>query len=92
MKKTVFLLVLGCLVLSLAGVPLTPAKEVPRMSKEQLREKMGGADVTVTDVRTGKDWKASELKIKGAVRRDPGKVAQWASLMDKVKSYVLYCA
>ena len=86
----IFLLVLS--VVFLAGVPVAASEDVPGMTKEQLQEKMGDPNLVVMDVRTGKDWKTSEVKIKGAMRQDPKKVEEWAPRLDKGKLYVLYCA
>ena len=41
---------------------------VAKMTKEELRAKLGSPDVVIVDMRLGKDWKASEEKIKGAMR------------------------
>lgn len=49
------------------------AEEVSRMAKEELRAMLGNPDVVIIDVRTGRDWKANQLKIKGAVREEPRK-------------------
>ncbi len=68
------------------------ASEVPRMTKEELKAMLGNPDVVIVDVRLGKDWKASESKIKGAVREEPKKAKSWAGKYDKDKTYVLYCA
>ena len=68
------------------------ADEVSRMTKEELRAMLGNPDVVIIDVRTGKDWKASQSKIKGAVREEPKKAKAWADNYDKDKTYVLYCA
>lgn len=68
------------------------ASEVPRMTKEQLEAMLGNPDVVIIDVRAGRDWKASESKIKGAVREEPKKAKSWAGKYDKGKTYVLYCA
>lgn len=68
------------------------AGEVPRMTKEQLKAMLGNPDVVIVDVRLGKDWKASESKIKGAARKEPKKAKSWAGKYDKDKTYVLYCA
>ena len=38
---------------------------VAKMTKEELRAKLDSPDVVIVDVRLGKDWKASEEKIKG---------------------------
>ncbi len=68
------------------------ADEVPRMTKEELRAMLGNPDVVIIDVRTGNDWKASQSKIKGAVREEPRQAKSWADKYDKDKTYVLYCA
>ena len=66
--------------------------EVPRMSKEDLNAKLDDPDVVILDVRTGSDWKASEFKIKGAIRVSAKNVDSWASKYAKDKTLVLYCA
>lgn len=91
-KTAVLLLLLGCSVAFVAEVPTALAEDVPRMTKEQLAEKMGDANLVVIDVRTDKDWKGSEAKIKGAMRQDPKDVKEWAARLDQGKRYVLYCA
>jgi hypothetical protein len=68
------------------------AGEVPRMTKDELKAMLGNPDVVIIDVRTGKDWKASESKIKTAVREEPKKANSWAGRYDKNKTYILYCA
>ena len=68
------------------------ADEVPRMSKEELRAMLGNPDLVIIDVRSGKDWEASQSKIKGAVREEPRQAKSWADKYDKNKTYVLYCA
>jgi len=37
---------------------------VATMTKEELRAKLDSPDVVIVDMRLGKDWKASEEKIK----------------------------
>jgi len=68
------------------------AADVPKMTKEDLKAQLGKPDVIIIDVRIGKDWKASELKIKGAIREDPQKVDSWAQKYAKDKNLVFYCA
>ena len=68
------------------------AEEVSRMPKEELRAMLDNPDVVIIDVRTGKDWKNSQSKIKGAIREKPKKAKSWADKYDKDKTYVLYCA
>ena len=73
---------------------LAIAAEVPRMTKEELKAKIGNPDhnLIIVDVRTGNDWKGSEFKIKGAVREKAAKVSSWAEKYSKDKTLVLYCA
>ena len=70
----------------------TVASEIPRMTKEQLKAKLGSPNLVVVDVRTGKDWKASEVKIKGAVRGEVDKIESWAKNYSKDSTLVIYCA
>jgi hypothetical protein len=44
------------------------------------------------DMRLGKDWKASEEKIKGAMRVEPAEVESVAARYPKDTTLVLYCA
>ena len=80
-----------CVVL---GVFLTLvfAADPPRLSKEELRAMLGNSDLVIIDDRTGADWSASEFKIKGAVREDPGKAEAWMDKYPKDKTIVIYCA
>jgi rhodanese-related sulfurtransferase len=80
------------LVFTAGFIGAAAAKDVPRMTKEDLKGKLGDSNIVIIDVRTGSDWKASDVKIKGAVRKKAGKVSKWASDYDKNKTIVLYCA
>jgi hypothetical protein len=68
------------------------ANDVPRMTKEELKGHLGDPTVIILDVRTEKDWKASDLRIKGAIWEDPAKVDTWLDKYVKDKTFVLYCA
>ena len=68
------------------------AATVPKMTKEELRAMLDNPDVIVLDVRVGRDWKASEYKIEGAVRVEHSEVKSWASRYGKDKTFVIYCA
>ena len=70
----------------------TMAAEVSRMTKEELKSKLDTPEAVIIDVRVGRDWKASELKIKGAVRGDPQDLESWAKKYSKDKTLVFYCA
>ncbi|GBC61287.1 hypothetical protein DENIS_2247 [Desulfonema ishimotonii] len=68
------------------------AGEVAKMTKEELRNKLGRSDLVVMDVRTGKSWNNSEFKIRSARRESPDQVGTWAAGYPKDKVIVLYCA
>lgn len=87
----VFCLVIG-LVLSGLIASMALAGDVPRMSKENLKSRLGSPDVVVLDVRAEGDWRPSDKKIKGAVREDPTDVESWIKDHPKDKTIVLYCA
>jgi predicted sulfurtransferase len=82
--------VLCCIILGYVGGAF--ANTVPTMTKEELNTKLDSPDVVIIDVRVGKDWKASELKIKNAVREDPKNVDAWLNKYAKDKTIILYCA
>ena len=65
---------------------------VAKMTKEELRAKLGSPGVVIVDMRLGKDWKASEEKIKGAIRVEPEAVESLAAKYPKDTTLVLYCA
>ena len=66
--------------------------QVEKMSKEELKGMLGSKELVVIDVRVGKDWDASEIKIKGAVREDPKNLDSWAAKYPKDMTLVFYCA
>jgi len=68
------------------------ADAVPRMNVDELKSRLGAADILVLDVRSGRDWNAADTKITGAVRVIPGEVSQWSADLPKGKTIVLYCA
>lgn len=84
----------GALSLAIVGGLIGPAiaAEVPTITKEELRAKLGDPSVVVVDVRQPSHWRASDVKIKGAVRENPGDTADWAGKYPKHKTLVLYCA
>lgn len=82
----VVLLVLLPLIHSLAQT------EVKKVAKETLKAWLGQPDLVIIDLRIPMDWIASDKKIKGAVYRDPIKVAGWGKHLPKDKKIVLYCA
>jgi hypothetical protein len=71
-------------------LPASEAKDIPRMTKEELKPMLGSPDVVVVDVRTASEWDGSDLKVKGAIREDPKKVNSWADKYPKDKTLVFY--
>lgn len=82
------LLAMGCA----ASGKTSVTGEAPRMTKEQLKAKLGDPGLAILDVRAGRDWNAGVEKIPGAVREDPGAFDKWAAKYPKEKTLVLYCA
>jgi len=74
----------------LAMVVPAMSQEVPRISKEDLKEMLGKAEVVIMDVRAVSDWNASTFKIKGSVREEPDKVDSWFEKYPKDKTLVFY--
>jgi 3-mercaptopyruvate sulfurtransferase SseA len=69
---------------------LGPA-DVPRISIEQLKAKLGDPDVAIIDVRSAHDWEDSDIMIKGAVREDPHQLDSWTKKYPQDKMTILYC-
>ncbi len=74
------------------GVSLAAAKDVPRMSADELKGLLGNPEVVIIDVRIDRDWENSTQKIKGALREDPQNIDSWAPKYAPQKTIVLYCA
>jgi rhodanese-related sulfurtransferase len=67
-------------------------KDVPRITKEELKAMMDNPNVVIIDVRYEKHWKGSDRMIKGAIRENYDDVKSWADKYGKDKTLVLYCA
>ncbi len=92
MKKKLLMFVVVWLILALAVIFAGSAKaqEAPRISKKEVMKMLDNPDVLIVDVRIGRDWKSSEFKIKGAIRRDP---FSWSAPdYPKDKTILFYCA
>ena len=74
------------------GDILISAKDIPRMSVDQLKSRLNDPSLILIDVRSPGDWNTSSIKIKGAFREAPDKENEWAPKYDKDKTIVLYCA
>ena len=69
-----------------------PAKEAPRIAKEEVKKLMGKADVVILDARTGASWSGSDKMIKDAIRVEPDNVDSWAGKFSKTKKIIVYCS
>jgi hypothetical protein len=74
------------------GISLVFPADVPRMTKDELQALLGNPDLILLDVRSGSDWKDSDLKIQGAIREEPEQIKSWSEKYSKEKIVVLYCA
>ncbi len=66
------------------------ASDISIISVNQLNLILGNPEITVIDVRTSKDWRSSNMKIKGAVRKAPQNYESWVGDLPKDKTLVLY--
>jgi rhodanese-related sulfurtransferase len=92
MKRTLTIVLLGVFIASVGCTKLDSSKDVPRITGEELKAKLGSPDLVLIDVRTGSDWEKSDVKITGALRMDPENVDTWVGTLSKDKEVVLYCA
>jgi hypothetical protein len=68
--RMVAALILSLMLVGWSGLPALADKEVPRMSIDELKGILDSKDLILLDVRAGKDWSSSELKIVGTPSRN----------------------
>jgi hypothetical protein len=97
--KTIVLTVAGLVLALLVAGPSfvtgaadskIPFPEVPRITKEQLRDLLGKPDLVIIDARPIEQWKYSDQMIPGTVYEDPTTIPSWAHKYDKNKKIVVY--
>jgi hypothetical protein len=91
-KKSVLVVFVIIFFVAGAFATLVRSADAPRMTKDELMAMLGNPDLIIIDVRYGKDWTESDVKIKGAVREDPEAFDSWAKKYPKDKTLVFYCA
>jgi hypothetical protein len=64
----------------------------PKVTKEQIKDLVGKPDFYLLDVRPNEQWRATEVKLPGAVHEDPEDVEGWAEKYPKSARIVTYCA
>jgi rhodanese-related sulfurtransferase len=87
MRKVVLLMLAVFIIASCAT-----GKGAPRIAKDDVKAKIGAADVVLLDVRSDADWDKSTEKIAGAKRVDPKNIDSWIGTLPKDKDIILYCA
>jgi rhodanese-related sulfurtransferase len=65
---------------------------IPRITKEETKAMLGSPELIVIDVRQGADWAGSNLKIRGAVRKDSQNLSRWMNSYTPDKTLVFYCS
>lgn len=83
--------------LFLAVVSAVPAGALaagapPRITKEELKARLGDSTVSIIDARSASEWSGGDAKIPGAVRGDPNDVGSWAKDYPRDRTLVIYCA
>ena len=74
-----------------SGAAIAADDDVPRITREELKAKLGDPAVTVIDVRYKANWNKSGQKIAGAVREDPNEISSWVGKYQKDQMLVFYC-
>lgn len=92
LKQWVMRVVLLAAMAALGAGMATAAEQAPRIGKDDVKTRLGAAEMSIIDVRAATDWSESKMKIKGAVREDPRNVDKWASRYPKDRTLILYCA
>jgi hypothetical protein len=85
-------LVAVLLLIALAGYSAPPSsvEQVPRLTKEAVREMLGKPDVVIVDIRYIKQYEQSDKKLPGAVFVQPENFDEFVKNHPKDKTYVLY--
>ncbi len=87
---TFLVAVTGSSLVSGAGEEDVPFPEVPRITKEELKDLLGKPDVVLLDCRPDEQWRTAEQKLPGAIHENPLDVASWASKYSKESKIIIY--
>jgi hypothetical protein len=80
----------GSSLVSGAGQENVPFPEMPRITKEELKELLGKPDVVLLDCRPEEQWTTAEQKLPGAIHENPLEVPSWASKYSKNAKIIIY--
>ena len=96
MKRFLLAIMAMAISLGLVGLSATPliaediAANAPKITKEELKSKLGDPDLIILDVLVQDQWETVDQKLPGAVHENPEEVDSWANKYKKDKTYVLY--
>lgn len=77
---------------SAEGLLLETADDVPRVTPQELSERLSSAHPPlVLDVRTRSAYQAEPAQIPGSVRVLPDRILEWAAEQPRDESFVVYC-
>jgi rhodanese-related sulfurtransferase len=85
-------LILLAFLVSFGLASQSAAADAQRITKDGLKAMLDDPGLLIIDVRTEKEWKKADSKIKGAVWEDADEVKTWASKYPRDKSIALYCS
>ncbi len=84
-------LTMAALLWLVPGPAIAADDDAPRITKEELKAKLGDPTVTVIDVRYKANWKKSGQKVAKSVREDPNEISSWVGKYRKDQTLVFYC-
>ena len=70
-KKSVLVVFVIIFFVAGAFATLVRSADAPRMTKDELKAMLGSPDLIIIDVRYGKDWTESDVKIRGRFEKIP---------------------
>ena len=76
----------------IASVVLSATDVVPRITVQELKAKMDkGEDIVIIDVRAGREYTDSKIKMKGAVRISIVQLESRINELPRDKEIITYC-
>jgi 3-mercaptopyruvate sulfurtransferase SseA len=89
-RLLLFFVLLAGFAITVNAAAAASAGDIPFISIEALKAKLGDPSVVILDVRIAGDIAASRHKVKGAVWVNPKEIEQWVHSFSKDLTYVLY--
>jgi len=85
-------LVISMILVALTGYSAPPSsvEQVPRLTKEAVKDMLGKPDVVIVDIRYIKQYEQSDRKIPGAVFVQPEQIDEFVKNHPKEKTYIFY--